>query len=65
MSMYNDIAYGEKETHKSVFRILLQMRSALTYSLAVVGLSWDLDQKRNDTGPIVINRTEIWTELQK
>ena len=66
VSMYNDIVRGEKkETQKSVFRILLQLRSTLADSLAVVGLSWDLDQKRNGTEPILINQTEIGTELQK
>ena len=41
MSMYNDIVWGEhKETQKSVFRFLLQLRSTLADSLAVVGLSW-------------------------
>ena len=65
LSMYNDIAWGDKkETQKSVFRILLKVRSTLAGSLAVVGHSWDLNQKRNDTGPILINQKEIGTELQ-
>ena len=46
MSMYNDIAY-EKETLKSVFKILLKLRNTLADSPAVVGLSWGLDQKRD------------------
>ena len=45
--------HGEKtDTQKSVFRILLKLRSTLAGSLAVVGHSWDLDQKRNGTEPI-------------
>ena len=58
--------HGEKtETQKSVFWILLKLRSMLACSLAVVGRSWDLDQKMNGMGPIPINQTEIGTELQK
>ena len=34
-------------------------------SQAVVGLSWDRDQKRDCTGLVLTNRTEILTELQK
>ena len=55
----------ETETQKRVFRILLKLRSMLAGSLAVVGHSWDLDQKRNGTGPILMNQTEIGTELEK
>ena len=54
-----------QQTQKSVFRILIQLRSMLTDSLAVVGLSWDLDQKRIGTEPILTNQMEIGTELQK
>ena len=58
--------YGEKtETQRSVFRILLKIRSTLAGFLAVVGHSWDLDQKRNGTRPVLINQMEIGTELQK
>ena len=58
--------HGEKtETQKHVFRILLKLRSRLANSLVVVGHSWDMDQKRNGTGPTLINQTEIGTELQK
>ena len=65
VSMHNDIVWGEKETRKNVFKIRLQLRNTLADSLSVVGLSWDLDQKRNGRGPILINQTEIGTEMQK
>ena len=66
MSMYNDIAWGEKkkETQKSVLRILLQMRIMLADSLAVVGLSWDLGQKTNGTEPTLIDPMDPGTKLQ-
>ena len=47
------------------YDFLLQLRNALADSLAVAGLYWDLDQKRNGTEPIRINQTEIVAELQK
>ena len=50
---------------KNVFKNLLKFRSMLAGFLAVVGHSWDLDQKRNGTRIVPINQTEIWTELQK
>ena len=41
---------GEKATiQKNVLRMLLKSRSMLADSLAVVGHSWDLDQKRHGT----------------
>ena len=56
--------YGEKkETQKSMFIILLQLRSTHADYLVVVGLSWDLDQKRNGTEITVINQTETGTKL--
>ena len=58
--------YRERtETQRNVFRILLKFRSTLAGFLAVVGHSWDLDQKRNGTRPVLINQTEIGAELQK
>ena len=58
--------HGEKtETQKSVFSILSKLRSTFAGSLAVVGHFGDLDQKRNCSGLIRINQTEIGTELQK
>ena len=57
--------HGEqKETQKDVNAIHRQLRIMLANSLAVVGLSWGLDRKRNGTEPILINQTEIGTELQ-
>ena len=55
----------KKETQKGEFRILLKLRNMLAGSLAVVGHSWDLDQKRNCTGHNLTNQTEMRTELQK
>ena len=65
MSMYNDIEWGAKETKKDVNTFHRQFRIMLANSLAVIGLSWSLEQKRNGTEPILINQTEIGTDLQK
>ena len=56
---------GSTKIQKNVFRILLKFRSVLAGFLAVVGHSWDLDQKRHGTRPFLINQTEIGTELQE
>ena len=63
MSMYNDFEGEKTETQKNVFRILLKFRSMLAGFLAVVGHSWDLDQKRNGTRTVLINHTEIGTPI--
>ena len=63
MSMYNDNAWRERGNTENVLRIALQLRVMLADSLAVVGHSWDLDQKRNGTKPILRNQTEIGTGL--
>ena len=56
--------YGEnKETQKSVKIIHLQLRTMLSDFLAVIGHSWDLDQKRNGTELILTNQMVIGTEL--
>ena len=56
--------YGEnEETQKGVNIIHRQLRIMLADSLAVVGHSWDLGQKRNDTEPTLINPTEPGTKL--
>ena len=65
MSMYNDIARGEKETQKDVNTIHRQLRITLANSLAVVGLSWSLDQKRNGAEPTLTNPTDPGTKLQR
>ena len=45
MSMYNEIAWQEKkEIQKDLNTIHRQMRNMLVNSLAVIGLSWGLDQ---------------------
>ena len=51
-----------EETQNNVLRILLQVRIMLADSLAVVGPSWDLDQRRNGTQPILINRWDKTAE---
>ena len=56
---------GKTETHKGVNTIHRDLRSVLVDSLVVVGISWDLDQKRNGTELSLMNPTEIGTELQK
>ena len=53
MSLYNDIVWREnEETQKHVKRILLQLRIMLADSRTGVGHFWDLDQRRNGTGPL-------------
>ena len=61
MSMFNDI----KETKKDVNRIHRQLRIMLANSLTVIGLSWDLEQKRNGTEPTLTNLTDHGTKLQR
>ena len=65
MSMYNDIAWGEKEIQKDVNTIHRQLRIMLANSLAVIGLSWGLDQTRNGTEPTLTNPTDPGTKLQR
>ena len=57
--------WEKTETQKNVIRILLKFRSMLAGFLAVVVHSWDLDQKRYGTRPVLTNQMEIGTELQK
>ena len=54
MSMYNDV--------NTIHR---QLRMMLANSLAVIGLSWGLDQKRSGTEPTLINETDPGIEWQK
>ena len=56
MSMYNDIAWDE-EIQKDVNTIHRQLRNMLVDSLAVIGLSWGLDRKRNGKEPSLIDPT--------
>ena len=64
MSMYNDIVWEKRETQKGVNTIQKRLRITLAASLAVVGLSWDLDQKRNGTELDLINPSDPGTKLQ-
>ena len=65
MSMYNDIAWRDKGNSKNVKIINERLRFMLEDFLAVNGHSWDLDQKRNGTEPILINQMENGTKLLK
>ena len=58
--------HGEKkETQKDVNATHRQLQNMLENSLAVIGLSWSLDQKRNGTEPAQINPTDRGIEWQK
>ena len=64
MSMDNDIEWGargnpERCEHNS------QLRIVIANSLAVIGLSWGLHQKRNGTEPTLTNLTDPRTKLQR
>ena len=63
MSMYNDIVWREEGNSKRVNIIHPLLRIMLADFIAVVGCSWDLDQKRNGTERALINLTESGTEL--
>ena len=65
MSLYNDIAWGEEGIHKDVNTIHRQLRIILANSLAVIGLSWGLDQKRNGTEPTLTNPVDRGTKQQR
>ena len=55
----NDIVWGENGNIENVFRILLKFRNMLACFFAVVGHSWDLDQRRNGARTVLMNQTEI------
>ena len=55
----------QKETQKDVNTIHRHLRIVLVNSLAVIGLSWGLDQKRNVTELTLANPTDLGTKLQK
>ena len=65
MSMHNDIAWQEKETKKDVNTIHRHLRIILVNSLAVIGLSWCLDQKRHATEPTLTNPTDHGIKLKR
>ena len=58
--------HGEKkEIQKDVNASHRQLRNMLGNSLAVLRLSWGLDQKRSGTEPTRTNPTDPWTKLQR
>ena len=63
MSVFNDIIRGEKENAENVEKMLTMLRIMLADVLAVIGHSWDLDQKRNGAELILISLTEFGTKL--
>ena len=52
----------KKETQKDVNASHRQLRILLAKSLAVIGLSWGLDHKRNGTVPTLTNPTDPGTK---
>ena len=66
MSMCTTTLHWEKkEIQKDVSAIHRQLRIMLANSLAVIGLSWGLGQKRNGTEPTPTNPTDPGTKLQR
>ena len=65
MSMYNDIACGEKEKQKDVNTIARECELCSKNSIAVIGLPWCPDQKRNGTELTLANATDPGTTLQR
>ena len=63
--MFNDIAWGENGSTEECIRNSIKDSKYVRSFLAVVGHSWDLDQKEMIQRPVLINQTEIGTELQK
>ena len=55
----------KKETKKDVNTIHRQLRIMLENSLAVIGLSWGLDQKRNGTELTLTDLTDHGTNQQR
>ena len=55
----------QKETKNNVNTIYRLLKSMLANSLAVIGLSLGLDQKRNSTEPTPTNPTDPGTKLQR
>ena len=51
LSMFNDIQWEQKEIQKDVKTIHRQLLIVLANSLAVIGLSWGVDQKRSGAEP--------------
>ena len=59
MSMYNDVAWQEKGNKERC------EHNSQTNSLAVIGLSWCLDQKRNGTEHTLTNPTDHGIKLHR
>ena len=58
--------YGmQKETKNNVYTIHKQLWNMLANSLAVIGLSWGLDQKKNGAEPILTNQMDHGIERKK
>ena len=64
MSMNTDIAWQEKENKERCEYNPQTVRIMLTDSLAVIGLSWGLDQKRSGAEHTLTNPTDHGTKLQ-
>ena len=65
MSMYNDSAWGEKgSTERFEYNPQTVSEKARKF-LTVIGLSWNLSQKRNGTEPTPTNPTDPGIEWQK
>ena len=54
----------DKEQKKDVNTTHRQLRIMLVNSFAVIGLCWDLDQKRNSTGLTLADPTDLGKKLQ-
>ena len=65
MTMFNDIVWEKKKMQRNVKIILVHLRIMLADFRAVIGHSWDLDQKRNGTELALINLMEFGTKLLK
>ena len=65
MSMFNDIVWDAKGNKELVNTIHRQLRNMLANALAVSGLSWGLDQKKNGTEPVLKNKMDHGIEWHK
>ena len=62
MSMYNDTEYGAEGNPSRCDTCRRQLRIMLVNSLAVIGLSCSLDQKRNNTELTLADPTDLGTK---
>ena len=64
MSMFNDIAWREKENVEKCKKVILtKLRTMLSDFPAAIGHSLDLDQKRHGTELILLSLMEFGTKL--